>query len=600
MNGAMKYFFIAAAVLLSSVGVHAQKSNEINNAGKNAAVPAASLPVEKKSVRKITREADELYIDQVFKSALPIFIQLDAIKPENAELNYKIGICYLHTETKAKAIPYFLKAQQYDKKHEFEDINYYIGISYHYALEFDKAIESYEKYKLLLKPNQQFSKDMTRLVNKFVANCYTGKTLVKKPLKVNITNLGLKVNSASPEAYPVITPDEKTLYFSSKRIDLTGLKEDEEPEDVFEDIYVSHKNGDSWTPAKKVGKGLNSFKHDAPLSISHDGKKLFFYRTDKNNSTDLFYITYEDTTWSAPNSMGNKINSSSWETGACISSDGKTFFFSSDRAGGFGGMDIYYCKWQPKYGWSAPKNIGPEINTEWDEEAPYILEDGKTLYFSNNGPKSIGGLDIFKTQLGHSDSLWSVPVNIGYPINSPEHEIHISWTSSGNKGYFANNREDSYGEEDIYSIEFTDLEPVKPVFIVSKDSIHDKHFLAPKEGQFLTQKIYFDFNIASEYAEFSAPKLLEVVELLQKYPEVKLELGGHADNQGDPDINHIVSEKRAKTVYNYLVSRGIDAARLQTKPFSNTQLIVDGKSTIENAINRRVEFKVIQGAASKK
>lgn len=594
-NFKLKTFIIIYSIIFSAFSLNAQKLNEAahGNPGSSQTVNTGDAGTNKKSTRRITREADELYIDEMFKAALPIYIQLDAIKPENAEINYKIGICYLHTETKSKSISYFLKAQQYDRKHEFEDINYYIGIAYHYGMEFDKAIEAYEKYKLLLKPNQQFSKDMIRLVNKFVANCYTGKTLVKKPLKIKVENVGMKINSPSPEAYPVISPDEKTIYFSSKRIDLTGLKPNEEPEDIFEDIYVSNFVNNAWTPAKKVGKGINSFKHDAPLSLSADGKKLFFYKTDKNNSTDLFYIEYKDTTWTSPKPMGGKINSPSWETGASISPDGKTFYFSSDRAGGYGGMDIYVSKLQDKGTWSVPKNIGPEINTEWDEESPFILPDGRTLYFSNNGPKSIGGMDIFRTVFNSGDSLWSVPENIGYPLNSPEHENHITWTSAGHRGYFANTREDSYGDDDIYSVEFTDLDPSKPLFIVSTDTIHENVFTLPKVGDILNEKIYFDFNIASAYAEFSQPKLLEVVDFLEKYPEVKVEIGGHADNQGDPDVNFIVSNKRALTVFHYLVSRGIDPARLQAKAYSNSLLVVDGKSTIENAINRRVEFKVI-------
>ena len=600
-NFKLKIFIITSCLIFTSIYVSAQKLNDAANGkpGTNQQTPG-DAGTSKKSTRKITREADELYIDEMFKQALPIYIQLDAIKPENAELNYKIGICYLHTETKSKSIPYFLKAQQYDRKHEFEDINYYIGIAYHYGLEFDKAIEAYEKYKLLLKPKENFSKDMIRLVDKFVANCYTGKTLIKKPLNVKIENLGLKINSPSAEAYPVISPDEKTLYFSSKRIDLTGLKPNEEPEEVFEDIFVSNFVNNAWTQAKKVGKGINSFKHDAPLSLSADGKKLFFYKTDKNNSNDLFFIEYKDTTWTAPKSMGGRINSPSWETGASISPDGKTFYFSSDRPGGYGGMDIYYCKLQDKGIWSIPKNIGPEINTEWDEEAPFILPDSKTLYFCNNGPKSIGGMDIFKTVFNTTDSLWAVPENIGYPLNTPEHEVHITWTAAGHRGYYANTREDSYGEDDIYVVEFTDLDPAKPLFIVSKDSIHENVFKLPKVGDILNEKIYFDFNIAANYAEFSQPKLLEVVDFLERYPEVKLELGGHADNQGDPDVNFIVSNKRALTVFHYLVSRGIDPARLTTKAYSNTLLVVDGKSTIENAINRRVEFKVLAAPAPKK
>ena len=548
-------------------------------------------PDDGKPKKKVSREADELFIDEVFKEALPIYIKLDQLKPNNPEINYRIGICYLHTETKNKAIPYLLKAQQVDKRNQFEDINYYLGIAYHHALQFDKAIETFEKYKLLLNMKQDYALQLVRVVNKYIANCVMGKALVRRPIKVDIENLGVKINSASHEAYPIIAPDEKTIYFSSKRIDMSGRKLDEDVEE-FEDIYVSVKQGDSWSAAKKVGQGLNTFKHDAPLYISLDGRKLFFYRTDKYNSTDIYFIEYKDTAWTSPKSMGGKINSPSWETGACLSPDGNTFYFSSDRPGGFGGMDIYYSVNTDK-GWSTPKNLGPEINTEWDEEAPYLLPDGKTLYFSNNGYRSIGGFDIFKTVFNEEDSLWSVPTNVGYPINSPEDEVHISWNAEGNRGYLATNRPDSYGEEDVYRVSFA-VDKVKPVFLASKDTLVQKTFAKPKLADVLDQKVYFDFNIAHSYAEFSKLKLQEVVQFLNTYPEVKLEIRGHADSKGDPDINRLISAKRAETVYRYLLSRGIDSKRLQAKGYSNNQLIVDGLSTIENAPNRRVDFKVLQ------
>ncbi|TAH27353.1 MAG: hypothetical protein EAZ07_01995 [Cytophagales bacterium] len=553
-----------------------------------------NLPNNKSSIRKIKKEADELYIDEIYASALPIYLKLDVLKPDDVEMNYKIAICYLHSSTKGKAAPYLLKAQQLDKKHEFEDINYYLGVAYHYGLEFDKAIETYEKYKLLLKPNQDYTKDVTRIVNKYISNCHVGKQLMKNPVKVHIENLGPKINSASEEGYPVITPDDKTLFFASKRIDLSGLKPGEEVEDVFEDIYVSVKTDGVWSNSKKVGRGLNTFKHDAPLSVSANGKMLFFYTTDKNNSTDIYFIENKDTAWTKPAPF-TRANSPSWETGACISPDGNKFYFCSDRPGGYGGMDIYVCTKTDK-GWGVPKNLGSEVNSEWDEEAPQIMPDGVTMYFSNNGPNSIGGLDIFKTI--QKDNVWSIPQNIGFPVNTPEHEVHISLTSDGRKGYFSSHKSDSYGEDDIYLIEFPEIKIPEAVFVPAKDTvIKQVKYILPKENQVFAHKIFFDFNIAAKYTEASYPAMQEMVDILNKNPNLKIEIGGHADNQGNQDVNQIISEKRAKGVYNYLLSEGITENRMMIKGYSNQFLVIAGTSTVENAPNRRVEFKVLPDAA---
>lgn len=587
-------FTIALTQQVAAQNIDMQSNKPSSSKVSAKTVDLTNLPNTKSAMRKINKEADELYLDEVYASALPIYLKLDILKPENPEINYKIAICYLHSATKGKAAAYLLKAQQFDKKHEFEDINYYLGVSYHYGLEFDKAIETYEKYKLLLKPNQEYTKDVTRIVNKYISNCHAAKNLVKNPVKVNIENLGMKVNSASEEGYPVITPDDKTLFFSSKRIDLSGLKPGEEPEDVFEDIYVSVKTDGVWSASKKVGRGLNTFKHDAPLSVSADGKKLFFYRTDKNNSTDIYFIEYKDTAWSAPKPF-TRANSPSWETGACISPDGKKFYFSSDRPGGYGGMDIYICRMTDK-GWGVPKNLGSEVNSEWDEEAPQIMPDGTTMYFSNNGPKSIGGLDIFKTN--YKDSVWARPQNIGFPINTPEHEVHISLTADGKKGYFSSNKSDSYGEDDIYMIDFPEIAMPEAVYIAAKDTvIKQKTYILPKENQVFAHKIFFDFNIAANYTEASYPTMQEMVDMLNKNPDLKIEIGGHADNQGNPDVNQIISEKRARSIFRYLLSEGIAESRMMVKGYSNQFLVIAGNSTVENAPNRRVEFKVLPSAA---
>lgn len=544
---------------------------------------------------RLKRRAESYFIDEIFKSALPLYLQLNQTNPSDPEINYKIGVCYLHSEFKNRAIPYFEKAKLKDKEHQYSDIDYYLGVSFHYDHQFDKAIEAYSKYKSLLDSSSAYGSQVIPVVEKYIQNCETGKILVSNPIKATVQHLNTNINSVYSETSPIISSDETTLFFSSQKHESTGGHIDDETDEFYEDIYYSKKVHGRWTPAKHLGT-INSFKHDAPLSISKDGKKLFLYISDKNNSTDIYYTEFNGIDWTEPKTMGLGINSPFNETGAAISADGNTFYFSSDRPGGYGKNDLYYCTLINDSTWSAPANVGPKVNTHHNEEFPHLLEDGITLYFSADGPSSIGGLDIFKTVFNTKDSSWAPPVNIGYPINTAEHEFHVSWSPDGKRGYISTYRRETYGEEDIFFVEVQDPEPEKKIFAVADTGGLQKKLAKPKIGQILEQKAYFDYNIYSQVAEYSEDALGKVTAILDEYKDLKVEIGGHTDAKGSVAINQRISEKRAKAVYQYLLAHGVDSSRMAVKGYNFTKLIVDGKNSIENAVNRRVEFKILTDA----
>ncbi|TAH27727.1 MAG: hypothetical protein EAZ07_00600 [Cytophagales bacterium] len=548
------------------------------------------------AIRKLKRKAEEYFIDEIFRSALPLFIQLDQVKSGNPETNYKIGVCYLHSEFKNKAIPYFEKAKAKDKENEYSDIDYYLGVAYHYGHQFDKAMDFYTKYKASIDTTSDYGKQVLPTINKYIQNCKTGKLLIAKPIKTKIEHLNTNINSVYTEHWPIISSDGNTMYFASQRHETTGGQIDDDIDEFFEDMYVSTKHNNKWSKAKHVGP-INSFKHDAPLALSANGKRLFFYSSDENGSTDLFYSDFNGNEWSQPINMGKNINSTSLESGCAISADDQTFFFSSDRPGGYGGMDIYVSKLQPDGKWGVPVNLGSKVNTAFDEESPCILPDGKTLFFSSDGPNSIGGLDIFKTKYNPTDSSWNNPINMGYPLNTADHEYHISFLPDGKNGYFSTYRKDTYGEEDIYHFEIFEEEPEQKVFAVQDTSM--KTPLAkvdidrPRVGKILDAIAYFDFNMYSEPSNISQQKLQVLIAILNKFPEMKIEIGGHTDSKGSQEINQLISERRAHSMYKYLLSRGIDKNRLKQKGYNFSKVIVNGNSTNENAPNRRAEFKIL-------
>jgi hypothetical protein len=242
------------------------------------------------------------------------------------------------------------------------------------------------------------------------------------------------------------------MVFTSRR-NGTGSKIDTDGQ-YFEDIYITHLKNGIWSDPKGISE-LNTNDHDASISISADGQELYIYKAEHDNikkteGGDIFVSRLKGTTWSQPEKLAPVINSQSKESHISISSEGRTIYFSSNRPGGFGGMDIYTVSKLPNGKWGRARNLGPAINTEYDEDSPFIHPDGKTLYFSSAGHKTMGGLDIFKSVTNKGS--WTPPVNIGYPINSTDDDVYYTPTPDGKRAYFASYRKGSYGKTDIFLI----------------------------------------------------------------------------------------------------------------------------------------------------
>lgn len=299
---------------------------------------------------------------------------------------------------------------------------------------------------------------------------------MKNPVNVKIKNLGPVINSKYPEYVPVISADESTLIFTSRRDNTTGGKRDKTHNNQFmEDIYISTKSDDStWTTPVSVGNLINTEDHDACAGISPDGQKMFIYKSVKGikKSGDLYYSELKGKIWSAPKSLGPNINSPDWEPSVSVTADEKLLFFSSDRKGGLGGTDIYVSKKLPNGEYGPAKNLGPKVNTKYDDDAPFIHVDGRTLYFSSKGHNSMGGFDIFYVTVNPETGLpISEPQNIGYPINTAGDDIYFVWSADGKRAYFSSEREGGYGDKDIYCLE-REVEEAK--LVVMRGIVTDK------------------------------------------------------------------------------------------------------------------------------
>jgi outer membrane protein OmpA-like peptidoglycan-associated protein/tetratricopeptide (TPR) repeat protein len=425
---------------------------------------------EKKDSFYYLRKADDAFEAKDYQSALSNYFLVLRFYTDS-QILMKIGLTYLETETKGMAVSYFEKAIKMDPEGADPKLIYYLGLAYQGDLQYGKAKKYYEAYK------KRAPKGEIPELDRRIQQCITSHVLVTFPVDVLIENAGPAINSKYDEYSPVVSTDGSTMYFTSNRIlDTLSTKMI-----GYEDIYVSQMNEDDWSTPVKIGSSINMGNHDAVSSLSPDGKKLFlYYEIGKGN---IYMAERNETTgeWGKPQPLNANVNTSTFkETSATISADGKKLFFSSNRPGGKGGLDIYYCTQDEKGEWGKPMSVGDEVNTFGEEDSPFIHPDGETLYFSSDGHPGMGSSDIFKSTF--KDGKWQKPQNLGYPLNSIEYDGFFTISDDKQTGYFATMRKYGKGRYDILKVTFRNVKPVvKPAEIVQQQPVIAAKTEQPKE-----------------------------------------------------------------------------------------------------------------------
>ncbi|HAA15861.1 MAG TPA: hypothetical protein DCE41_30775, partial [Cytophagales bacterium] len=323
-----------------------------------------------------------------------LYSQAAEFDPNLVEARYQTGLYYLMTEQHHMAVPHLEKVIELNPDYNIS-LRFHMARAYQYAGEYNKAIAEYEKY---LEQLGVGSGSNSNRLYKHIEECQAALALVKKPVPVQITNLGDRINSEWPDYAPMVDHQEQLLFFTSRRE--TNNHSDLVDDDLFyyEEIYFSHKEGATWGEAHQPGSILNTRKHDSNLALSPDGKTLYLY-SDKNGG-DIYYSTQQaNGSWSVPEPVV-AINSPYRESGITFSADGSRVYFVSDRPGHMGNevnTDIYYAPRLSNGKWGQARNLGEEVNTPYDEESPFMDADGVTLYFSSRGWNTMGGFDVFKT-----------------------------------------------------------------------------------------------------------------------------------------------------------------------------------------------------------
>ncbi len=411
------------------------------------------------SLKKRFEESESSFNNDLFVKAIPGYKAVMEADTGNYNVCYKLGVCYLNSPNEKDLAQGFLekaskRVSANCNEGLFKEKNapvitwFYLGKAQHFNSKFDEALASLDKFRTFLAPTDV---ELLKLTDQTTAWCKNAKDLVAVPVKMKVENIGPQVNTQYPEYSPVVTADESQMFFTSRRPNTTGGKIDSRDNMYFEDVYSATKTDSGWGNVKNAGVPINTNGHDATIGISVDGQKLFLYRDD-NGDGNIYESILSGDKWSAPVKMNDFINSSKWEGSVCESADGTLLFYSSEREGGLGGKDIYYSRKLPNGQWGKAINMGPNVNTPYDEDAPFIHPDGVTLYFSSQGHSSMGGYDIFYCTFNADSNKWSKPVNMGYPVNTTDDDIYYFPTADNKRAYYSSFRKDGYGEKDIYML----------------------------------------------------------------------------------------------------------------------------------------------------
>ncbi|MBL4656861.1 MAG: PD40 domain-containing protein, partial [Flavobacteriales bacterium] len=409
-----------------------------------------SYAQEGMSKGQMSSDAEFYFKGGNYLDALPLFRALDSIDP-STELKFKLAICYLYKTDEIRMGIALLESVKSENPKQ-ENLYFYLGRAKALNYKFDEAITFFNEAL-----TKKTSKDKLELIPRMIEYAETGKKLVEDPIDVEIENIGKPINTRFREYVPVISADESILIYTYVGERSTGGRQNDyaEPDPkghYFEDVVQSLKSTDDvWSEPEKIGENINTHGHDASLALSANGQKLFIFKDTEGSSGDIYVSELEGYTWSLPVALDSSINTSSWEGGVTLSADENTLYFASERSGGIGGRDLYKSSRNNDGSWGRARNLGPKINTIYDDESPFIHPDGKTLFFSSKGHQSMGGYDVFRT-LAISDTSWTTPENIGYPINTTGDDKYYVLSADGERGYYSTQKFGGLGQQDIYVV----------------------------------------------------------------------------------------------------------------------------------------------------
>ena len=586
--------------------------------------PSNPLLAQKDELKLNFYDGEFFLSDESYEDALLSYQKVyNAGFQDNANLNYRMGVCYLNLEgEKNKAIPYLEKAIKNISENYSEgsfkelaaapDALLFLANAYRIDNQLDKAIETYTTF--IDRFQKGYEKEQI-FASQQIEACKRAKEAIKTPVTLVSVNLGNIINSNTNNFNAVLSGNDSAMAYMSAR-------------KFYDAVYYRTFQNGRWTNPVNITPQIQSDGDQYVSSLSKDGKEMFLVKIS-NFDSDILVSFYDNLTWSPSKNLGKPINTKFFESNASLSPDGQKLYFTSNRSGGIGEMDIYVSEKTARGEWGEPVNLGKNINTPMNEDSPFVTADGKKLFFSSQGHATIGGYDIFYCTL-NDDGTWSEPIPEPYPLNTTDDDIFFYPIDEGNEGYLTRYEPDGFGSGDIYNVKLRPAAETASTFPAEQEMVIDtsskkvaeniqtvenplpetittepaKEIKTPEirikepSPTYFIKPVFFDFD-SYTITENAKQKLSDVRDVMNEYSALKLEVRGHTDAIGSESYNQALSEKRAQAVIKYLTGLGISAERMQFKGFSKDKPVAmnrlpDGRDSKQGRqLNRRVEFRIL-------
>lgn len=445
------------------------------------------VPLALSQNKKSVAEAEKRFSIRAYEEALPLFLESIQAGDKDPMVHYKAAVCYqksIDINQQLRAIPLL----EFSVQNGTLPANVYADLGELYLKDenLQAAITAFTTYKEKTKSD----KAAQAKANQMLATCNTAVALMSVPRNIKVNNFGSIINTPYTEYNPVVSADETVMAFTAFRPNTGKTRSGDK---FIEEILISNNQSGTWSVPKVVP--VASEYNVGTAGISADGQKMLIFMGGVSDPGNLFEINRSGESWSNPSLITPTINNSRFlESTASITPDGKTIYFASDRSGGQGGLDIYRTTLQGNGQWSNPVNLGPEINTKANEDAPFIHPDQKTLFFTSDGRNSMGGRDIFVSKL--VKDKWSTPENMGYPVNTTANDNYFTLIADGTRAYFSSDRKGGLGGQDIYYLNMPEESANIPLTMI-KGKILDA-----ETGKPMPTKIYLIDNQTNKKLDF--------------------------------------------------------------------------------------------------
>jgi outer membrane protein OmpA-like peptidoglycan-associated protein len=562
----------------------------------------AQKPAELKS------SGEKAFDNGRWEMAKNFLLQYQSQKPGDLEVLAKLGIAQFHLGQGGEAKRYLQYVSAKTQGSGNPDWIYYLARTLHGLSEWQSAIDAYKSFLRNCGEKHKWRANAAENIRR----CVQGMQALENAEIALVENLGDSVNSMGDEFAPLpsVNYSDRIYFAAAKEGCNGGLRNEDGFEDTNKgtwssDMFAAKSGNSGWETAGSLGGLLNSSRFEIPLGFNSNGQVLYFFRGFSTYSGEILADTAakKDEYALDPPVFISPLQPLEGDIAPYFFND-RTLVFASRRAGGQGGLDLWYTTFSDST-WSEPLNLGPEINSAYDETTPFLALDGRTLYFSSNRPESMGGLDIYRVFFNDAKLKWEAPSSLGYPVNSPADDSYFRLAKDGQTAFFSSERLGGKGGLDLYIAYYKEPAPEQigkstPALFceVGNNSVH----LSQKQEKAIIPCLMYENE--KDLLNADNLKSLELIaETARKHPETNLLVTLFADDSGQAKFDLYYGIKRAEIIGKGLTDRGISATRITLRsvgaayPIART--VLDGQENTEaKRLNKRAEtiFANLEGA----